>query len=247
MHMWYRIMVVLGIVTALFLPFGSGHAAVIDVQGPIAKDTVWTSADTIHLVSLVTVTATGHLTILPGSVIQSDPATGFHVQGQLTAIGGQDDRVLFTAAADTAGGAPVAGRWNGIRLDEGSVTVMRNCDLRYSDQAIYLYAASLELDSCVIENFLVKGIHLDGGSYASPITPTISDCIIRQTDDDLRGTARGIYAARRADVTVSHCQIVGCYNGLTFEAIGSVAPHYQVSDCEISSNARYGVLSTASG
>jgi hypothetical protein len=247
MNVGLRTLLFCTITLSTVLSGASGLSAVIDVSGTITGDTTWTGTDTIHLTDTVTVTQTGHLTILPGTVIQGDQFNGFHVQGQFTAIGENDRRVLFTCRADTSGGAPVAGGWSGIWFDEGSVAVMRHCDMRYADRAVYVYVGAIEIDSCLVENFLDRGIYIDGGQYEPRITPVITNSIIRQTDADLQGTGSGIYTMRLADATISHCQAVQCRYGMTFGASGPRNPHFQVSDCEVSRNASIGIYSFANG
>lgn len=233
------------IVISFLLVRASSLSAAIDVSGTIAGDTTWTSTDTIHLAGIVTVT--GHLTILPGTVIQGGQDTGILIQGQLTAVGESHNRVFFTCRADTVGGAPVAGAWSGIGLDEGSVAVMRHCRVRYANRGVHLYAGSLELDSCVVENFGDRGIYIDGGPDEPYIQPVISNSIIRQADAGLQGTGSGIYTSRLVNITISRCQTLHCSIGMRFEALGSLNPHYEVTECEISQNVTIGIHSYASG
>ncbi len=233
------------ILISFLLLRASSLSAAIDVSGTITGDTTWTSADIIHLIGIVTVT--GHLTILPGTVIQGDQSTGIHVQGSFTAIGEYNNRVLFTCRADTVGGTPIAGGWSGFWCDENSIAVMRHCRMRYADRAISLYAASLEFDSCVVENFLDRGIYIDGGPDEPYIQPIISNSIFRQTDAVLQGTGKGIYTTRLADVTIERCQVTQCDIGMTFETIGKLKSRYQVRECEVSQNNFIGIYSYASG
>jgi len=228
-----------------FLAFGQPLSATIKISGTISGDTTWTSADTINVIGNVDITSSGQLTIQAGAIILFDAGTGLYVDGRLTGDGESGDRIVFTSSADTPGGSPLAGSWYGVNFLTGSDGLLRNCDLRYATNCVYIYRSSPELDSCVIEGFLGAGINIDGYTSNPPIAPVIGGCVIGQNDPGLRGTGNGIFAQRKVDLTVSGCTIRNCRIGMEFYANISLAPHFQVSNCTISNHALHGIYTHA--
>ena len=222
----------------------SGRAAV-SISGTIGSDTTWMNTDTIIVTGNITVAPAGHLTIQPGAVILFNSLTQIFVDGQLTAQGEAADSILFTARADTAGGVPVAGSWKGVTFHFGSSGAMRHCVLRFADMCVYLDRAAPVFDSCLVENFSLDGMYVDGQAAATPITPVIRDCIFRQSQANLFGAAKGISVYRRADVTISGCEVSRCLFGLDFASSAAYIPHFVVTDCVIKDNAAYGVYTHA--
>lgn len=220
--------------------------AVVDVNGTIDADTTWTAADIIRLSGIITVSEGAQLTILPGAVIQGSLYSGFQIQGSLSAIGDDAHRISFTSTADTVGGEPVAGGWGGIWIDYGTA-VIRGCDVRYTGSGIQAYGGALEVDSCLVENFLDRGIYVDGGSSLPRTVYSVAHTVVRQSDPNLMGTGTGIYAARLADITLTRCRSDHCRTGVTLQAAGTLNPYYEIAECEIKQNSYYGIYSYASG
>lgn len=230
----------------LVILYPSRLFAVVDVHGTIDTDTTWTAADIIRLTGVVRINPGAHLTILPGTVVQGELTTGFQVQGTMTAIGDNANYILFTSSADTVGGAPVAGSWGGLYIDGGTAEV-RRCTVRYADHGIQAHGGALEVDSCLVENFLSRGINIDGGSAVPRTVHSITNTTARQNDASLIGTGTGIHITRMADVTITRCQTDHCRIGMTFESAGTLNAFYHVSECDITQNVFIGIYSYASG
>jgi hypothetical protein len=214
-------------------------ATAVEVSGPIASDTTWTAADTIHVTGDVTVEVSAHLTIEAGAVVLFSPGAGLRINGGLTADGRVSNRILFSSRADTVGGAPAAGSWDGVRLDTGCDGFMRNCNLRYANTCAYIYRSSPQIDSCVIEGFSSYGVDIDGGSSGPPTTPVIEHCVIRQTDPALLGTGVALRARYNTDVSIHGCALTNCYFGFEFYS-GTSNPNFLVSQCEVRDHKLYG-------
>lgn len=213
----------------------------VTVGGIIDSDTSWTAAETIIVASDVTIALGGHLTIQPGAVIRFIPGTGIIVEGQLTADGLSGNRILFTAMADTTGGSPSVGSWQGVSFLEYSSGVLRGSDLRYANSCVQISGASPEVDDCTITNFLSTGVYIDVGSAIVPLSPTVANCTIGQTKTSLKGTGKGIYVYGRVNLTVTGSVIADCLYGLEFYSSASSVPTFQITDCTIRGNAARGI------
>lgn len=231
----------------LFLLCPLPSSAYVEVSGTITSDTTWTSLDTIIVTGSVTVTDAARLTIQPGTIIMFRTGTALYVGGELMANGEKDNRILFTSSADTAGGSPAAGEWYGVCLQENSTGVLHFCDLRYAIYNVFADRASVELFSCVIENFSYRGFYMDGVFANPPITAMIENCEFRQSDPNLLGTGTGIYVYRSVNVTITECTVSDCYYGLYFYGQGVYIPHFQVSSSEVRDHAARGICAIAGG
>ena len=242
-----RILVCTVILAQFLIAWAKPSSATVEISGTIAGDTTWTNTDTIIVTGDVTVTGSATLTIDAGTIVLFNPETGLYIQGQLTAEGNSGNRILFTSSADTADGSPVAGEWKWVKFEANSDGILRNCDLRYADTCVYIDRSSPELDRCVIEDFSSRGIYVDGSSSNPPITPVIEHCVIGQNDLNLQGTGVGIYVYQRVNVTISGCEVSNCRYGMEFFGNGTLAPHFQVTGCEIRDHASRGVYTHADG
>jgi hypothetical protein len=230
-----------------FLVRAETLSAAVEVGGTITSDTTWTSIDTIIVTDSIIVADSVLLTIQAGTIIMFSPGTALSVEGELMANGEKNNRNLFTSSADTAGGSPVAGEWYGVSFQENSTGILYHCDLRYADSCVDIYGSSPEFYGCVIEDFSSGGFYIDGYSASPPITTVIEGCVIRQNDAGLVGTGTGIFVYRSVDITVSGCKISNCYYGIDFAGRQTLAPHFQVSNCDIRDHASRGIYAHAGG
>lgn len=208
-------------------------ASAVEVSGTIDGDTTWANDETIFVVGDVTVAASGSLTIEAGATVYFGLGRRLFVAGQLTAEGEDFLRILFTTTADTTGGSPIAGSWNGILFDSGSDGQLRHCDIRYASNCVYISEASPTLDSCNIEGFSTSGIYVLGSSARSVVTPVISGCAVAQRRPELIGTGVGIYVRQSTQITISGCSIRECGTGLDFYSYGTAVPVFQVVNCDV--------------
>jgi parallel beta-helix repeat protein len=233
---------VLPVILILFLASGVGRlSGAVYFKGVITNDTTWTSADTIIVTGYVTVTETAKLTIEAGTTILFDYPYSMDVNGELAANGEHDSRIVFSSVADTTDGSPMAGRWQGVRLLDGSSGSFHYCDLRYATKNLYCDKAPLVFRHCVVENFSNFGTYLTGFGISSLVPALIDSCIVRQTASAQLGKGTGIYIYGSWDATVSYCSVSDCYDGVTFYASHEFAPSFQITGCEIRDNAYYGI------
>jgi hypothetical protein len=219
---------------------GSAWAAV-EVSGSISGDTTWTSSDTIKVSDQVVVGASGRLTIQAGAVILFSPGSGLFVQGELRATGEKNRRILFTGAADTSGGSPKAGCWEGLRFLPHSSGMVNHCDVRLANNGIHVDQSSISLYGCTIEDFASRGIYIDGFESDSLVPMTVEYCSIRQNDTALMGSGVGILVYRSAFVTITRCDISHCQYGVQFRGREAHAPQFQMTGCTIRDHASYGI------
>jgi hypothetical protein len=237
---------------ALFLTFllmmSAGKASArVEVSGVIAGDTVWTSDDTILVTGFVTVADTAYLGIEAGTVVLFNSGIRIMVYGEMTAVGTVDSPIHFTAATDTAGGVPKPGDWYGLDFQVNSKGDLQYCRISYPIIGTYVYSAAVSFKNCLVENFMLYGIQVNGGSQTEPYVTTIERCTIRQTQSSALGKGAGIFAYQRALIDVSRTYIRQCETGLDIYSYNTSVPTFEVANCEISGNALYGIQIRSGG
>jgi hypothetical protein len=221
--------------------------AAVEVGGPITIDSTWANADTIVVTATVTVASGAHLTIQFGTVVMYRPTTSLTVAGQLTVNGEADARVVFTSSADTIGGTPMGGDWLGVDIQQSGVAAVHHCLVRYAVTGFKVYRAVSEFHGCAVADFSSQGMAIDGYYLGSPITATITDCIIHQKSPLLVGTGVGVFIYRLVDLTMTGSLIRNCEVGLQMQGQSSYAPHFDVSSCLIRDHASRGIYALSSG
>jgi hypothetical protein len=192
--------------------------------------------DTIRVTGDVIVAAAAHLTIQAGSVIMFNATTGLYIDGQLTANGEKSTRILFTSSADTVGGSPARGAWNGARFRINSAGSLHHCTVRYADYNVRVNKSSSEIRGCVIENFLLYGIYCVGDTIESSLV--IDSSSIRQSGSAL-GT--GVFVNGGVDVTISGCSISNCNYGVRINSASEFTPDFQMVGSKISDHSSYAI------
>lgn len=221
--------------------------ATVEIGGTITGDTTWTVKDTILVTETVTVAADAELTIEAGTLVMFTPGTGLSVAGRLTAVGEENNRIRFTASADTTCGTPLTELWNGVNFQQNSDGTVRYCVLRYAGSCLNVIVSSPEIAHCEMEYFLNNGIYVDGYYEDPPITVLIENCVIRDEGMDPSATRAGIFVYRAADVTIADCAVSGCSYGLEFKGLKTVTPNFQVTGCLIRDHSYYGIYAFANG
>ncbi|KPA11751.1 conserved hypothetical protein, secreted [Candidatus Magnetomorum sp. HK-1] len=116
----------------------------IDVFGPIIHDTTWTKDVGLYCVTQnITVLENVTLTIEPGVVVKFwegtdqalDNKFSFIIEGELNAIGSENDRVLFTSSRVE----PEKGDWNYISFSENSIGALFDKNGEYISGSILKY------------------------------------------------------------------------------------------------------------
>jgi len=113
-------------------------ANALDVGGDVSGH--WTMDDSpVHVTENATVQEGEELIIDPGVIILFARDTRLGNSGLITAIGTQEDSIIFTADEDD----PESGYWIGIGYwgDEGSV--LRNCIIEYAQTGIDLHSGEI--------------------------------------------------------------------------------------------------------
>lgn len=128
-----------------------------------------------------------------------------------------------------------------IANQEQSTTVIQGFTIRNVGVGIFCNLTYPTVKSNIFENFLSYGIHVLANSGDPPIVPVIEDCIFDQEDQDYLGRGVGIYVYRSAVITISGCKFSNCRYGLDFYANSNMWPVFQVTDCVIRDNSRYGI------
>ncbi len=107
----------------------------------INTDTVWTSAGSPYVVNS-TLYINANLSIAPGVIVKFEQGS-LIVNGSLTAIGDDDDQIIFTSVNDDGAGGktvpwstgnPLSGDWGAINV-HGGRAVLDNVEIRYGGQA----------------------------------------------------------------------------------------------------------------
>lgn len=226
------------IFSALFSPV----CGTVIGDGIITGDTLWTSTDIIEIVDSVVITATGHLTIEPGTIIRVALMGKINIYGQLTAVGDETNRIVFTTVADTINGSPGPSNfWYGLAAWEGGRLVMNYCDIRYALMAAYISGADGEFSNCTAENFIGHGFFIDGKDGENKINIDINSCRIIQTNPGMIKQGIGIYAIRNVDLSVAHTEISDCRLGISLESYNTSSPIFSIKRTEISRHSEDGI------
>ncbi|UCF08336.1 MAG: right-handed parallel beta-helix repeat-containing protein, partial [Thermoplasmata archaeon] len=118
--------------------FGSNEAQGTDVSGTISPPGVtWDLAGSPYIVvDDVWVDEGATLTVEPGVSVKFDGFFGIYVQGNLTAIGTESNRIDFTSNQAT----PAPGDWDTLYIN-GHAEI-RYCNITYGNGGLYLGASS---------------------------------------------------------------------------------------------------------
>jgi hypothetical protein len=174
---------------ASLLVLASLHTHAITTSGVITSAETWSG--TVLLTGDVTISPTGKLTIQPGTIIQSDPgaddqiggADKSHIElivedgGSLSAIGTEDQPILFTSAV-FAPDSHAPADWYGIRVNSSDVT-LKYCTIEWGDLGITigdLPRAGFypQVEKCVIQD------NRRIGALIGPSGLTLNGCVMRR-------------------------------------------------------------------
>lgn len=217
------------------------------VSGTIISDTVWTNDEVVEIIGNVNVASIASLTIEAGTVVRVGYLMSLEVAGHLAVEGREGEQVIFTSAADTAGGDPSPGDWYSILFTEGASGAFNYCTIRNSINSIYATSATIEAYDCRIENFMSRAFFLNCPYEDSLVPVTIDHCVITQSDPAVVGVGIGIYALYGYNLSVSHTEVTHCRNGIEIVSGANRIPHFLIRRCEISKNTGDGIYAYGSG
>jgi hypothetical protein len=245
--MLYRKSILLILVVGVFLLPQIGSTTMIITGGGITHDTVWTSDDTIRVVSSVAVAADVSLTIQPGTVVLFNPAIDLQVFGELYANGEDGHEIILTSINDTTGGNPYPGNWQGVYFLEQSSGIVKYCHIRYPNYGFMTVSAKVEFYNCTAENFSVFGFYLNGVLAGSEAPIIMDHCLARQEEPAWIGRGTGINVYQKTDITIAHCRIYNCQIGIDLNAHSFAYPTFDIIHCDIHNNLIYGILVESCG
>ena len=231
----------LTIVLTVALWSGSAVAGVVEIDGYIVNDTVWTAGDTIFVPTGVHVLMDKQLDIEAGAVVMFGPDADLKISGYLSAVGEEDAPIVFAPRSDTVGGSPSAGDWKGLYVALGGGGLLSRCHVSHAKYGVRVWGASATIDRCSIENFGDYGIYLNRRGQVPYPEIAITDCIISQTDPGLVGTRTGLATEGSIVLTLTRTSIQGCVVGADFVGCEDGAVDFRISHCDILDNSYYGL------
>ncbi len=209
----------------------NGANAIYLEGGWISDSRTWCKSIPYYVSGDITVGSAVQLTLQPGTVVKVGDGVGFYSNGNLQAVGTEQDRIAFTSwhddelggdsNANSSGSAPSAGNWKELELwgATSSPSHLKNCIIRYGGNGNYQGGG--------------HGYHTAYGTlmvYDS--AATIEDC-------EISGSGSiGFWAAANCDATITRCDIHGnSYWGIYLEdAYRSVSSPLKVSGNDIYGN-----------
>jgi len=180
-------------------------------SGTLAADDTWLGDGQVYRITgTITIPAGVTLTILPGAILKFDANCSLIVQtgGTLIAEGSAAQPIVFTSIKDdTYGGdtnedgdatRPLAGDWNQIRANGGTITLNHTrvsyCSNASDQGGIYVNGGSVTFDNSIIEYTKYDSLHCSSG------TLTARNSVIRETS-----VAVGYYSG--SGTTLINCVI----------------------------------------
>ncbi|MDD5702986.1 MAG: right-handed parallel beta-helix repeat-containing protein, partial [Dehalococcoidales bacterium] len=208
-------------VSTIFLFPTHVQAQITHENENISTDTVWTAADSPHIISgYITISSGVTLTIEPGCDVLLDQGASITVNGALYVPGTEGNGVTFTRNS--------AAYWDGLRFQSGSSGNLDYCTIEYSSYGVYAYMPGpLSLDHCTVQNntygfygykdanpLLTDNTFQDNANTGIFIRDTTSPVI--EASNTVSGNGRGIYFDGCTSPQVS-CDVSGGATGIHFQ------------------------------
>ncbi|MBU0692038.1 right-handed parallel beta-helix repeat-containing protein, partial [bacterium] len=143
-----------------------------------------------------------YLEIAPGTRVEFTGPYRFTVEGTLTAIGTEQDSIVFTATDSSVS-------WDGILLVAFSdASVLEYCKVKYANEIGYMgggisiLSSNANIHRCTIQH--CDGGNYGGGLYIRDASPTIDQCVIEHNEAYAGG---GIHMSSEASPVITDCVI----------------------------------------
>lgn len=193
-------------------------------SGIISADETWTTVGSPYWIEGdVTVASGANLTIEPGVEVKFNGDYSLYVDGNLTAVGLDTNRIEITTNI-----TPILyGNWNRIQINPTGHAVVKYSDISWCDYGIYLNSSSNNtLTNSNVSMTLWNGIHLLSSS-----SNTIANNAISMSN------GQGIYLSESSNNTLKNNTIANNHRGIFFES----SSNNQIEDNSIYGN-DYGIL-----
>ena len=169
-------------------------------SGTIAENRTWYKSIPYVVTGDTYVAGTVQLKLNPGTVVKMHNGVGFYSNGDLQAVGEENDKIYFTSFADdTAGGdtnadanatVPAKGNWRELCIygPTASPSHLKNCVVRYAGNTQFATVGF--------------GAHTAYGTVClQDCTPTIENCEIAES------AYSGFYCAANSAANIVSCKI----------------------------------------
>ena len=193
------------------------YSQTITVSGTVAG--VW-DYDTVKMSSDITLPESDSLTILPGTVIESQGPYRFFVKGTLIATGTESQPILFTIVdtAELSNPATPRGGWKGFQiqnLNPGKQISFKYCDFEYGKAweltedacgGIFniLNSGNITFEHCNISHSVCE--YLGGAMYLSNATAEFEQCHFHNNTAGIDSVGYGgAIVSMGGDVAWRHC------------------------------------------
>ena len=184
------------------LLFFACTANALDVGGDVSGH--WTMDDSpVHVTENATVQEGEELIIDPGVIILFACDTRLGNSGLITAIGTQEDSIIFTADEDD----PESGYWIGIGYWGNEGSVLRNCIIEYAQTGIDLNSGEIGFSTI---RFMSEIGVFTGNVHDEPY-PRVHNCVIYEVYDRVYGAGILIFDGHGI---ADHNLVTNCRVGL---------------------------------